>query len=94
MKESAKWATGINRELMATLALSHASRARFSNFLYPGVPLRYTPGFMLPPAARVLGGRSLISLSRVCLSKPRQLPASFFHTLASPLFLTREETAR
>ena len=39
-----------------TVALSHASRARFSYFRYPGVPLqlRSTPGFMLSPASRVL----------------------------------------
>jgi hypothetical protein len=42
------------RELVVMLALSHASRAReFSSFSVPGVPLRFTPGFMLPPAARV-----------------------------------------
>ncbi|MDQ1640104.1 MAG: hypothetical protein QOF62_3443 [Pyrinomonadaceae bacterium] len=35
-------------------ALSHAPRAWDFNDRRPGVPLRSTPGFMLPPATRVL----------------------------------------
>src|SRR5439155_21616387 len=38
---------------VAAFGLSHASRAWFSFRSSPGVPLRSTPGFMLPPAARV-----------------------------------------
>jgi hypothetical protein len=47
-------ATAIHRE-NGSFPLSRASRALlFLSGRRPGVPLRSTPGFMLPPAPRVL----------------------------------------
>ena len=80
-----KWAAAGYSQLLRYRTLRALG---FLTTCFPGVPLRFTPGFMLPPASRVLhpvaseSRAHRLGLSLQSLRIKRKTRAQFCYTLA------------